>query len=77
MKSQQNRIELVTRPAVDSMATHSGLATTKSGQKLRIFKDSDPSEQQMVNDGKLDETVEAVIAKEELFNGGNLIFRYL
>ena len=63
--------------AVDNMATHSGLATTKGGQKLRTFRDSDSSEQQMVNDGKLDDTVEAVIAKEELLNGGNLIFRYM
>ena len=64
--------------AVDNMASHSGLATTKGGQKLRVFKDGDStSEQQLVNEGKLDDTLEAVIAKEELFNGGNLIFRYV
>jgi len=64
--------------AVDNMASHSGLATTKGGQKLRVFKDGDfTSEQQLVNEGKLDDTLEAVIAKEELFNGGNLIFRYV
>ena len=65
---------------MDNMASHSGLATTKGGQKLRVFKDGGDStieQQQLVNEGKLDDTVEAVIAKEELFNGGNLIFRYV
>merc|ERR1719184_586534 len=54
--------------AVDNMASHSGLATTKGGQKLRLFKDGDPTSE-LVNEGKLDDTIEAVIAKEELFNG--------
>ena len=64
---------------MDNMASHSGLATTKGGQKLRVFKDGDftSDQQQLVNEGKLDDTLEAVIAKEELFNGGNLIFRYV
>ena len=61
---------------MDNMASHSGLATTKGGQKLRVFKDGD-STSELVNEGKLDDTIEAVIAKEELFNGGNLIFRYV
>ena len=59
--------------AVDNMAGHAKLSAKRGPDKLKLFKSSDGSP---VNGGKLDESVQALLEREELLSGDIPEFRY-